>query len=76
MHTIHYIVESLALDQRELLNMYHEGNSIHERDAFEMRLTEDMIRADFTTLTTEGIQQFLKNLIGFSWKASFFTAVS
>jgi len=55
-HTFHYIVESLALDQREVFNMYHEVNSIHEKDAFEMRLTTD---------TLEGIQSFLKNLIGF-----------
>src|SRR6476619_6080740 len=39
-HTFHYIVESLSLDQREVFNMYHEVNSIHEKDAFEMRLTE------------------------------------
>src|SRR5438552_1862359 len=38
-HTFHYIVESLALDQREVFNMYHEVNSIHDKDAFQMRLT-------------------------------------
>ena len=32
-HTFHYIVESLSLDQREVFNMYHEVNSIHEKDA-------------------------------------------
>ena len=64
-HTFHYIVESLSLDQREVFNMYHEVNSIHEKDAFEMRLTEDILRPDFTTDTVEGIQKFLKNLVGF-----------
>jgi ribonucleoside-diphosphate reductase beta chain len=64
-HTFHYIVESLALDQREVFNMYHEVNSIHEKDAFEMRLTEDILRSDFTTDTLEGIQAFLRNLAGF-----------
>src|SRR3954470_11344113 len=64
-HTFHYIVESLALDQREVFNMYHEVNSIHEKDAFEMRLTEGMLRTGFTTDTVEGIQTFLRNLVGF-----------
>jgi ribonucleoside-diphosphate reductase beta chain len=64
-HTFHYIVESLSLDQREVFNMYHEVNSIHEKDAFEMRLTEDILRPGFTTDTLEGIQKFLKNLVGF-----------
>ena len=35
-HTFHYIVESLNLDQREVFNMYHEVNTIHDKDAFEM----------------------------------------
>lgn len=64
-HTFHYIVESLALDEREIFNMYHEVNSINEKDAFEMKLTEGIMNADFNTDTVEGIQQFLTNLVGF-----------
>jgi ribonucleoside-diphosphate reductase beta chain len=64
-HTFHYIVESLNLDCREVFNMYHEVNSITEKDEFEMRLTEDVMRDDFTTETLEGKQAFLKNLIGY-----------
>jgi ribonucleoside-diphosphate reductase beta chain len=64
-HTFHYIVESLALDQREVFNMYHEVTSIHEKDAFEMRLTEDILQPDFATDSIERIQKFLKNLVGF-----------
>ena len=64
-HTFHYIVESLALDQREIFNMYHEVNSINDKDAFEMTLTQDIMRPDFTTDTQEGMQKFVKNLIGF-----------
>jgi len=64
-HTFHYIVESLSLDQREVFNMYHEVNSIRDKDVFEMKLTEDILRPDFTTETPEGIRQFLKNLVGF-----------
>jgi len=64
-HTFHYIVESLALDEREVFNMYHEVNSIHDKDAFEMTLTSQIMDPDFKTDTVEGVRTFLKNLIGF-----------
>ena len=64
-HTFHYIVESLSLDQREVFNMYHEVNSIHEKDVFEMTLTEDILRPDFNTQTLEGIRKLVRNLVGF-----------
>jgi ribonucleoside-diphosphate reductase beta chain len=64
-HTFHYIVESLSLDQREVFNMYHEVNSIHEKDAFEMKLTADILEPGFNTDAVEGIQKFVKNLVGF-----------
>ena len=64
-HTFHYICESLALDEREIFNMYHEVNSISEKDQFEMKLTGDILDPNFSTDTVEGIQTFLKNLVGF-----------
>jgi len=64
-HTFHYICESLNIDEREVFNMYHEVNSISDKDEFEMALTADIMRPDFSTDTPEGIQKFLKNLIGF-----------
>ena len=64
-HTFHYICESLALDEREIFNMYHEVNSISEKDQFEMKLTSDILDPNFSTDTVAGIQTFLKNLVGF-----------
>jgi len=64
-HAFHYIVESLALDQSEVFNMYNEVNSIHNKDKFEMRLTEDILKPGFSTDTQEGAQKFLENMIGF-----------
>jgi ribonucleoside-diphosphate reductase beta chain len=64
-HTFHYVVESLALDEGEIFNMYNEVNSIHNKDKFEMKLTESLMDPNFTTDTTAGIQQFIKNLVGF-----------
>jgi ribonucleoside-diphosphate reductase beta chain len=64
-HTFLYIVESLSLDQGEVFNMYNEVNTIHAKDTFEMKLTEDIMRPGFNTTTPEGAQKFLENLIGF-----------
>lgn len=64
-HTFHYICESLNLDEREVFNMYHEVNSIAEKDEFEMQLTEDVMQEGFTTTTLEGKRKFVENLIGF-----------
>jgi len=64
-HTFHYICESLGLDEREVFNMYHEVNSIHEKDMFEMRLTREILDPNFSTDTDDGIRKFLRDLIGF-----------
>ena len=64
-HTFHYIVESLALDEGEVFNMYNEIPSIHAKDAFEMKLTKNVLNDGFTTETFEGAQDFLRDLIGF-----------
>src|SRR5205085_12512715 len=54
-----------ALDEREVFNMYHEVNAIRDKDAFEMRLTSDILQSDFSTDAVEGMQRFVKNLVGF-----------
>jgi ribonucleoside-diphosphate reductase beta chain len=64
-HTFHYIVESLSLDQGEVFNMYNEVNTIHAKDQFEMNLTADILKPDFTTETEAGARKFLENLIGY-----------
>jgi ribonucleoside-diphosphate reductase beta chain len=64
-HTFHYIVESLNLDEVEVFNMYNEIEAIHDKDKFEMKLTEDVLAGKFDTSTLEGAQKFLENLIGF-----------
>lgn len=64
-HTFLYIVESLHLNQGEIFNMYNEINTIHDKDKFEMQLTADILKPDFTTSTPEGAQKFLENLIGY-----------
>ncbi len=64
-HTFLYIVESLGLDEGEVFNMYNEVPAIARKDAFEMDLTKEVLDPDFTTDSFEGMQTFVKNLIGF-----------
>ncbi len=58
-------MDSLALDENEIFNMYNEVNTISGKDNFEMKLTESILADDFSTDTFEGAQQFLKNLVGY-----------
>jgi len=64
-HSYLYIVESLGLDEAEVFNMYREVVSIHNKDAFELKLTKDILDDNFSTDSFEGRQKFLDNLIGF-----------
>lgn len=64
-HTFLYVVDSLALEEGEVFNMYREIPSIARKDAFEMELTREVLDPDFSTETLEGAQNFLKNLIGY-----------
>jgi ribonucleoside-diphosphate reductase beta chain len=64
-HTFLYIVESLGLDEGEVFNMYHEVPAIAAKDRLEMELTAEVLSPDFETDTPEGVQTFLKNLIGY-----------
>jgi ribonucleoside-diphosphate reductase beta chain len=64
-HTFHYIVESLALDEGEVFNMYNEIPCIAEKDAFVMKLTCGLLDPDFNTSTPEGARKLLENLIGY-----------
>lgn len=64
-HAFQYIVESLNLDEQEIFNMYNEVVSIHNKDAFTLKLTKGLDDPNFSTKTFEGSQQFLEDLIGF-----------
>ena len=64
-HSFVHIVDSLGLDSREVFNMYHEVDSIEGKDDFVMSLTKDVLDPEFSTETIEGIQRFIKNLVGF-----------
>jgi ribonucleoside-diphosphate reductase beta chain len=64
-HAYQYIIESLSMDDGEVFNMYREVSSIYDKDEFQMKLTEDILKPDFKTDTYEGRQRLLDNLIGY-----------
>ena len=64
-HTFLYVVDSLALDEREVFNMYREVPAIMRKDEFEMKLTAEVLDPNFSTETFEGAQTLLRNLIGY-----------
>jgi ribonucleoside-diphosphate reductase beta chain len=64
-HTFQYIVESLALDEGELFNMYREVPSITDKAAWALKHTQNLDNPDFKTGTPEADQSFLRDLVAF-----------
>lgn len=64
-HTFQYIVQSLSLDEGEMFNMYREVEAIYNKDEYAMSCTDGMLDAGIDLKTKEGLQKFIKNLVGF-----------
>ena len=64
-HTFQYIVQSLSLDEGEMFNMYREVEAIYRKDEYAMSCTDGMLDPNLNLKTKEGLQKFLKNLVGF-----------
>jgi len=65
-HAYQYIVESLALDESEIFNAYHEVKSIRDKDEFLIPFIEAISDPHFHTGTPENDQTLLKSLIVFA----------
>jgi len=65
-HAYQYIVESLALDEGEVFNAYHEIPSIRAKDEFLIPFIDTLTDPRFKTGTPEADQQLLKSLIVFA----------
>lgn len=64
-HAYQYCVESLALDEAEVFNMYREIPSIHDKAAWSLQFTQSLSDPTFHTGTPEGDRRFLRDLIAF-----------
>ena len=65
-HAYQYIVESLGLDEGEVFNMYHEVQSIRDKDEFLLPYIDVLTNPEFKTGTPETDQQLLRSLIVFA----------
>lgn len=63
--TFLYVVESLGLDEGEIFNMYREISSVAAKDEFEMQFTQNLHDPAFSTESSQGLQQFVENLVAF-----------
>ena len=65
-HAYQYIVESLALDEGEIFNMYREVDAIYNKASFILTFNEGIFNPEFKTGTFEADQKFLENIVVFS----------
>ena len=63
-HAFQYIVQSLSLDEGEMFNMYRDVDSIYNKDKHAMSCTDMALDPTLDTTTKEGLQTFIKNLVG------------
>ncbi|MFA7553519.1 MAG: ribonucleotide-diphosphate reductase subunit beta [Spongiibacteraceae bacterium] len=64
-HAYQYCVESLAMDEGEVFNMYRELPSIAKKAAWSLKHTQALSDPTFKTGTPDTDQELLRNLIGF-----------
>lgn len=63
--TFIYCCDSFGLDPDEIYTMYETIPSIKEKDDFVVQLTTSLFDPNFTTHTSENIQKFVHDLIGY-----------
>ena len=64
-HAYQYCIESLAMDESEIFNMYHEIPSVAKKASWGLKYTQSLSAPNFNTGTIETDQELLKNLIAF-----------
>ena len=64
-HAYQYCIESLAMDEGEIFNMYHEIPSVAKKAASGLKYTRSISDPNFKTGTAETDQELLRNLIAF-----------
>ena len=65
-HAYQYIVESLALDEKEIFNAYNEIPSIRDKDQFLIPFINTISDPNFHTGTLENDRKLLKSIIVFA----------
>lgn len=63
--TFIYCCDTLGLDPEKVYNMYMDIPSIKKKDTFVIEMTSSLLDPNFTTSSTENIQRFVHDLIGY-----------
>ena len=64
-HAYQYVIQSLAMDEAELFNMYREVPSVARKASWALEFTKELDNPNFMTGTDETDKKLLKNLIAF-----------
>jgi len=64
-HAYQYCIESLAMDEGEIFNMYHEIPSVAKKASWGLKYTRSLSDPNFKTGTPDADQELLRNLIAF-----------
>ncbi|WLD58889.1 ribonucleotide-diphosphate reductase subunit beta [Salinispirillum sp. LH 10-3-1] len=64
-HAYQYCIETLAMDEGEIFNMYREVPSVAKKAAWGLTYTQKLGDPTFNTGTTENDRELLRNLIAF-----------
>lgn len=64
-HAYQYVIESLAMDEGEVFNMYREVPAVAKKAAWSLQYTQSLADPNFHTGTTANDQRLLRDLIAF-----------
>ena len=64
-HAYQYCIESLGMDEGEIVNMYREIPCVARKASWGLKYTQEISNPEFKTGTVETDKQLLKNLIAF-----------
>ena len=64
-HAYQYCIESLAMDEGAIFNMYHEVPSVAKKAAWGLKYTRSISDPTFNTGTVETDKELLRNLIAY-----------
>ncbi|RFP92861.1 ribonucleotide-diphosphate reductase subunit beta, partial [Pseudomonas fluorescens] len=64
-HAYQYCIESLAMDEGEIFNMYHEIPSVAKKAAWGLKYTRSISDPKFETGTVETDKELLRNLVAY-----------
>ncbi|WP_286975171.1 ribonucleotide-diphosphate reductase subunit beta, partial [Pseudomonas sp.] len=64
-HAYQYCIESLAMDEGEIFNMYHEIPSVAKKASWGLKYTRSISDPTFDTGTVETDKELLRNLVAY-----------